>query len=142
MKKIFLMTAICTLFFALSAPAQTQKVDSVLFVSGSSVSTSLNIYGYQIGAIRIPDALAGTAITFLDTQDGINYSNIITSDGSEVSLTVPASGTIPNRKIIITPVDALGISNLVKIRTGTYASPTTQSGSIWIYVGLIKLLGY
>lgn len=143
MKKYWIASVIFVIMFAVLTPAQSVKIDSVLFTSGQSLSGSLNTTGYQITAIRMPDSLAGTSITF-QVNDGLTatYFNLIKPDGTEVSITVPASGTIPNRKILVTPVDNLGFNYLVKLRTGTYAAPTTQSSSIWVYVELTKMIGH
>lgn len=143
MKKIMIASVMFILLFTVLLQAQAVKIDSVLFTNGASLSTSLNTKGYQITAIKIPDALAGTSITF-QVNDGLNstYSNLIKTDGTEVKITVPASGTIPNRKLLINPAENLAFNHLVKIRTGTYAAPTTQSAAIWIYVELTKMIGW
>lgn len=142
MKKQWIaLVIIFTIMFAAFMPAQSQKVDSVSFASGDSLSTAVNTKGYQITAIRIPDALDGTSITFQDSPDGITYNNLIKTDGTEVKITIPLSSAIPNRKIVTLPVDVLGFSSFVKLRTGTYASETNQSEDVTVYVELTKMVG-
>lgn len=142
MKKLMIASVMFVIMFSAMLQAQVVKIDSVLFTNGASLSTSLNTTGYQITAIKIPDALAGTSITF-QVNDGLDatYYNLIKADGTEVKITVPASGTLPNRKLIVTPAENLAFNYLAKLRTGTYAAPTTQSAAIWVYVELTKMIG-
>ncbi len=142
MKKQLLFLSTLLILFTPLLTAQSVIIDSVLFTNGNSLSTSLNTKGYQITALKIPDALSGTAITF-QVNDGLSstYYNLLTNDGGELKLTIPSSATLPNRKILVQPADNLGFNHLVKLRTGTYASPTTQSSSIWVIVELTKMIG-
>ncbi len=141
MKKQLLFLSTLLILFTPLLTAQSVKIDSVLFTSGNSLSSTLNTKGYQISALHLPDAMEGSLITFQDSYDGIDYSNLIGDDGAEISLTIIPSATIPDRKIIVTPTKVYGCSNEVKLRTGTYSSPTNQSSSVWIIVELTKMIG-
>jgi hypothetical protein len=64
----------------------------------------------------------GTAFTFQSSYDGTTYNNVYDADGVEYSVT-----SAGQRDIILDPADFAAIRWL-KIRSGTAASATTETG--------------
>lgn len=103
---------------------QETVLDATIPVN-TALSNALDIREYAIFQALIPANTEGTTLTFqaCDTLDG-TYLNLY-ENGTEVSITVAAG-----RAESLDPIaGALAGTHFLKIRTGTAASATNQSGA-------------
>lgn len=92
---------------------------------GASLSNGVNLGGQRVAAIVVPPNTEGSALTFQGSADGVNWYNLYADESGttevSVAITVGAVNVLP-RDIFA------GIPHL-KVRTGTAASPTAQTGA-------------
>ena len=117
----------------------------VTIANGASLSGALNVQGYDVVAIQHPADTEGTAYTFQGSLDGETYVNMFSSTGAELSVT--KSATLAQLiqlgvwAAAAQPEPPKEFKALVgfKIRTGTSAAATNQTGAVDILVGLRKV---
>jgi hypothetical protein len=73
-------------------------IASVVIANGDTVSSAAFMKNGVAGAIQLPAALTGTALTFQVSYDGVTYTALYGTDGNAVSYTVAASRVIPLNK--------------------------------------------
>jgi hypothetical protein len=87
---------------------------STVITSGQKLSGIIQLGGFELCGLFIPAAFTSTAITFLASQDGINFFPVYnTYAGTPLSYVVT-----PGSYLSIAPVDFDGI-NYLKIQTGS-----------------------
>jgi hypothetical protein len=71
-----------------------RKVDTSTIAVSTKVGTAINLKGKTAVALIMPAAFSGTEITFQGSTDGSTYTDIISSAGATVTITVAASKTV------------------------------------------------
>lgn len=98
-------------------------------LTGASLSAAFDIpSGYFPCKIELPAAFDGTALTFQGSVDGTTFFDLYRDTGTEVNYTVAHS-----RIIVAKLEDFVGLKAF-KVRAGTAASATNQTGDTAISV--------
>ncbi|MEO6381981.1 MAG: hypothetical protein ABIO35_08285 [Nitrobacter sp.] len=105
---------------------QLQKV--VTIAPGASLSGAVDLAGSRMLALVIPASWTTASVSMQASPDGVTYSNVYV-DGTELTVTATSS----NYMGFSTPAELLGI-RYVKIRSGTSASPVTQTNGAQITI--------
>jgi hypothetical protein len=105
---------------------------SVVIANGAALSGAINIQGYDVVAIQQPASTEGTAFTFQGSVDGQTFADVKDSSGAEVSLTKSATAA---ETLLFGTKELRGLQ-AIKVRSGTSATPTNQTGDATILVGL------
>ena len=87
--------------------------DDCVIANGSQESGGVFIKGATLSGVYIPAVFTGTAISFLASHDGQNFSPVMDGQGNEISRTVSAG-----QYIALDPTTFAGINHL-KIKSGT-----------------------
>ena len=93
---------------------------SVTIASSASLSDAVDLSGWSIVSIGMPTAWTSAVLTFQGSIDGVNFKDIYTKDGSELTATVTAN-------TIVSDLLELGSIRYLKIRSGTSSSPVNQA---------------
>lgn len=103
------------------APVQTEN--ATIAVSGN-LSAAIALKGRLLSGVTVPAATEGTAMTFqgCDSATG-TFLDVYDKDGNELSVVIGAS-----KYTALDPTQFFGL-DFVKVRTGTAASPTAQTGA-------------
>jgi len=104
--------------------------------TGLSDATPLS--GQQLCSIQISSDWTDSALTFQGTLDGVNYYNVYTSTGGEVTYGSTAAGGNQSRVLIFDPWFWSGFRG-IKIRSGTAAAPVAQAAVRNVVLGLARL---
>lgn len=105
----------------------------VTIANGASLSNAQYIQGYDVVAIQKDATLAGTALTFQASLDGVTFANLFDASNTEVSCTTTTLTALCH--VLQQSKEIRGI-NSIKLRSGTSASPTSQSADINVQLGL------
>lgn len=93
------------------------------FAINASLSSEINLGGYNVHAIQCPSALTNTTFTFLGCdKEGGTYQSIYGDDGTEISITVAASRCVSLNNVAL----ALAPYQWIKVRGGTAATPVVE----------------
>ena len=102
-----------------------ERVFTATIADGQSLSGAVDLEGYTLTAIYMPDTWAAAAITFQSDQplaaEG-SYLDVYDDAGTEKSVTTAA-----DRFVLLDPAEFIGIRRL-KVRSGTTGTPVNQSG--------------
>lgn len=98
----------------------------VTIVDGASLSSAVNLRGRVITGIFIPASWTTASITFqaCSSADG-TFVDVYDTAGAELTLSAAASSTY-----VSIDIGSLYGINFLKVRSGTTATPVTQSGDI------------
>jgi hypothetical protein len=103
-----------------------------VIADGAALSDAINIQGYDVVAIQQPEDTEGTAFTFQGSVDGLTFADVKDSTGTEVAL---AKSETEAETLLLGTNELRGLQ-AIKVRSGTSATPTEQSGDAVILVGL------
>lgn len=104
----------------------------VTIADAASISDSLSVFGYEVVAIQQPASCEGTAFTFQADIGGDNTFADVQTATAELSLT--KSATVA--QVILLGASKITGVNKIKVRTGTSAVPTAQTGAVTLRVGM------
>ena len=114
-----------------------------VIADSASLSDEVDVQGYDVVALQHPANTEGTAYTFQGAVDGLTFADVYDNDAGELSVTKSATlaqvillGVPGNAAAGAEPAKVLAGLNAIKIRTGTSAAPTTQTGEVVIMVAL------
>lgn len=108
---------------ALAQSWKDSQYTATIAASGT-VSSVVDMGSGRLFAIVMPSVWTAANLTFQASQDGITYSNMFDSTGTEVTFTAAASQYIINA----VPVEWIGV-RYIKVRSGTSGTPVTQSAA-------------
>lgn len=91
---------------------------------GASLSGVVDCSGGTLSRIGIPASWTTANLTFSTSPDGVTFSDLYDSFGTEYTVTVGGS----SRAIIVPIIDFIGV-RFLKIRSGTTGTPVNQSGA-------------
>ncbi len=111
----------------MSHPISEPFILEVTIPSGDAVSDAIHVANSTPKAFHLP-TIDNSKLTFLGSADGSTFYNVYDSTNSEVE--EPAT----TGQLYLDAPDALRGVNYVKIRTGTSASPVSQSAERTITV--------
>ena len=89
------------------------QTTTLTVAQSAQTSDAIQLNGFGIVGVEMPSALTSTTMTFTGSQDGVTYSALYNTSGSQLSVTVAAS-----RIILFTPGDLIGV-NYIKLVMGT-----------------------
>lgn len=119
------VAAVAAVMLALADPAIPQSFSQsqypVTISNGQSLSGPVDMGAGRLFAIVMPAAWTAANLTFQASPDGVTYSNVFDSTGTEVTFTAAASQYIINA----VPVEWIGV-RYVKVRSGTSGTPVNQ----------------
>lgn len=92
--------------------------------NGASLSAAVTLQRRPILAILVPSDWDDATLSFQVSQDGLTYYELVDEAGEYVSLTVDAG-----RMLRVSNPDQWSGFNYMKLRSGSSASPVTQSGA-------------
>lgn len=107
----------------------------VSFGAGDSVSSVVDLERYSIQSAMIPANWTAAALTFQGSFDGINFFNVYTFAGSEVSWTAGASHLV----LPDTWPEGFRPCRYLRARSGTAASPVGQVSAVVVVLGVETL---
>ena len=90
--------------------------------ASATTSGAIDLYGLQMVALGMPTYWTAGVLTFNVSIDGSTYLRMY-KNGAEYFETVTAS-----QFIVLTPADFAGV-RYVQLRSGTYATPVTQTAA-------------
>lgn len=90
---------------------------------GQSLSQVIDLWGFRLFSIEIPDGFEGSEITFLSSSDGEDLMDVYNDDGDEISLSVD------DGRVVTIDANAGSIASLryIQIRSGTTGAPQVQT---------------
>ena len=100
----------------------------------ASLSGAVDLGKMTLVSIQSTSDLEGAAYTFQGSLDGVTYANIYDEAGTEVNIPVSEA-----RLVTITNPNIFHGKQYIKVRTGTAASATAQTGDITIKLGLVAI---
>ena len=100
---------------------------TTIIADGASLSSVVTLQNRPLLSIAIPAGWDAADMTFQVSFDGITYLELIDEAGAAVSLEAAASKVIRT-----TNLDQWAGYEYLKIRSGTFGSPVTQSGAVTI----------
>lgn len=100
----------------------------------ASLSSAVNLGKMTLVSIQSTSDLEGAAYTFQGSLDGVTYANLYDEAGAEVNFPVSEA-----RLVKITNAMYFHGLQWIKVRTGTAASATAQTGAITIKLGLVAI---
>jgi len=106
---------------------QGEKISQAFtFAASASLSSEINLSGFNLHAIQCPSALTNTTFTFLgcDVKGG-TYQSIYDDAGTEVSVTVGTSRCVSLTNVAL----ALAPYQWIKVRGGTAATPVVEAAA-------------
>lgn len=130
MKRIFLaiILSLCGALLVLFPSARdmvlieaSSGAPLIISVPVTTISDEVNISGYYVAAIKMPDAWNTANLTFQASADCSNYGNVYDIYGSLYTVNAAAG-----RYISVNPADFSG-ARCIKIRSGTPTVTVTQS---------------
>lgn len=90
--------------------------------TSASLSSAVSLGPARPAAVIVPANTEGSALTFQGSVDGSTWFNLYDADGEfSIDFTDPC--------IIVLPLEKFLWCQHLKVRTGTAASPTNQSGA-------------
>lgn len=98
-------------------------VNATIAASGT-ITPEVDIGPGTLVGIYVPSGWTSAGITFQVTPDGVNFGEMYTSAGVEVTFTVAAG-----QFIAVDPTIWKG-ARALKVRSGTSASPVTQTSQV------------
>lgn len=103
---------------------------------GASLSGAVDITGHKVVALRQPASCEGTAFTMQASYDGGTTFEDLQTDAAEWSVT--KSATVAQ---VIMPKEDLKVvgPTHIKVRTGTSAAATNQTGAATVWVSMIPV---
>lgn len=105
-------------------------VETATIADQASLSGAIATNGLTPVRLQVPAGIEGTAFTFQVSLDGVTYANFYDEFGVEVNYTMAASRTVD------LPFATWKAVRWFKIRTGTAASASAQTGAAAILVQL------
>jgi len=107
---------------------------SATLASGASLTSAINIAGFQIVGFLTDAAWTAAAITMQASSDAANYSEALLSTGAAFEL--GASTSIGSSRYVAVGSGVIDTSGAVqiKLRSGTSGSPVTQTASTTLTV--------
>jgi hypothetical protein len=108
--------------FASGGPAQ---LFSAAIASGQSLSGPVALGTTRLFGILVPAGWTAAGLSYQASVDGVNYFELYTDAGTEVTSIVAASQVV----VLSSPVQWLGISYL-KVRSGTVGIPVAQGSAV------------
>lgn len=99
-----------TIFF--KGKVEFQTIAAIVPTNGQT-STSIDCRGQGIVGIILPASLVSTTLTFMGSQDNVNFSNLYNAAGTALSTVVAA-----NRIVLFTPGDLIGL-HYIQLVTGS-----------------------
>jgi len=108
-------------------------VETATIANGASLSGAIATNGLTPRHIQAPASQEGTAYTYQISLDGVTYVNFYDGAGAEVTNTIASS-----LAIYLDPKIWYGV-RFFKIRTGTAASASAQTGAAAILVSMEAL---
>lgn len=109
---------------AAHAQSWAQSQYPVTISNGTSLSPGVDMNNGRLFAVVLPAAWTAASLTFQASQDGITYSNMFDSTGTEVTFTAAASQYVINA----VPVEWIGV-RFIKVRSGTSGTPVNQGAA-------------
>ncbi|GAB4287332.1 MAG: hypothetical protein Kow0098_03740 [Ignavibacteriaceae bacterium] len=122
------------ILFTCAAAAQSMMLDSTTVLSGDSLSGVINLEGYALAGLRLPDTLAGGNITLQDSWDGVNFKSVVAGDGTELQFTITINGAVK-----LSPWETWNLAPFIKLKTGLTGSAAAQTSDRIIYIEKIRL---
>lgn len=98
---------------------------TTIIADGASLSSAVTLQNRPLLSIAVPSGWDDADMTFQVSFDGITYYELIDEAGAAVSVDAAASKVIRT-----TNLDQWAGYEYLKIRSGTFASPVTQSGAV------------
>lgn len=113
--------------------SSVSEVKTATIANGASLSGAINCGNGTAKVLQAPADQEGTIYTFQSSLDGVTYGNLYDETGTEYQVTMASS-----RVIFLDPKVFYGLQYL-KIRTGTAASASAQTGAAAIKVKVVGL---
>lgn len=107
-----------------------KDTETATIANGASLSGAINTNGMTPTRLQLPASLEGTALTFQVSIDGVTYTDLYDELGVEVNYPCASSHTVN------LPAGMWKLVRYFKIRTGTAASASAQTGAAAIIVQL------
>jgi hypothetical protein len=121
-----LRLAVCLVVLAGSAFAQSYRYRQVTIAADGNLSGAANLGYCSPVRLEVP-TIVSASLTFQLSEDGVTYRNLYDEFGTEVTVTASTG----NRIIRLNPSEFWNTLN-IKIRSGTAASPVTQTSAVTI----------
>lgn len=102
------------------AVSKAQSVATI--AAGASLSDAVDLINYDLVALQIGANWTAASITFQSSEDGVEYSNVYDSGGTEISY----AGAGASRFILVNTAHLGQFGRYIKIRSGTAAVPVNQ----------------
>lgn len=112
------------------------EYENVVIANGESITAALNLDGKTLVGIRVPEGTDGSYLTFQGSYDGVNFDDY-EYDDTEFQVAMDASSAGKVMGLSVQKTAPMGVS--IKIRTGTSASPTNQTGGVTLQVATLRL---
>lgn len=98
---------------------------TTIIADGASLSSAVTLNNRPLLSITVPSGWDDANMTFQVSFDGITYYELVDEDGAAVTLIAAASKIVRT-----TNLDQWAGYEYLKIRSGTFDTPVTQSGAV------------
>jgi hypothetical protein len=109
----------------------------VTIAAGQSLSNGALAGDQVVSAIIVPSGWTAAALTFtVSDDDGKTFNSLYDDGGAEISITsavMTAAAAMNPGRISVDPSAYAGVT-LLKLRSGTSASPVNQVSAVTLYV--------
>lgn len=102
-------------------PPGVRNQSTTTIANGTSLSGAIDLGAATLFGVQIPSSWTAASLTFQASTDGVTYSNLYDSVGTEIVASVAASQFV----VMSIPAQWIGI-RFLKIRSGTSGAPVNQ----------------
>ena len=105
----------------------TRRVCSAAIAADTYLTAAIDLEGEILTAVQIPAAWTAAGLTFQASHDGTTFANVYDSAGNELALT--SAAIVASRFVVFAEAVKELFTGIrrVKIRSGTAATPVTQT---------------
>ena len=105
----------------------SRRVRSAAIAANTYLTAAIDLEGEILTAVQVPAAWTAAGLTFQSSHDGETFGDVYDDDGTEISLT--SAAIVTSRFVVLkeSTRDLFRGIRHIKIRSGTGASPVTQS---------------
>jgi len=118
-----------------SSSGGLRDVATITILSGQSLSAPIDLGSGRLGAIQVSSGWDAANLTFQVSSDGIVYSDLYDDTGTEVKWIAAAS-----RLIVPANFVQWCAIRYIKVRSGTFVAPVTQTADRSLLVSSFVLI--
>jgi hypothetical protein len=113
---------------------EVPKVLTATIAIDGNLSGAIDLEGYERGTVMVP-TIVSAVLTFQGSADGVTFANLYSGVAAKAEINIGAACT--GDKAVNLPAEVMACK-WIKIRTGTAASPVTQTTTARVFTFCLK----